>query len=139
MQGEAFPAVEANLALIRRGYDAFVAGDLDAIFAILDPDAELNNQEAFPEGGIYRGHTGFVEMVGGLMEMWQEWTIVADEFHPVGENQVLVLHRQCGVGRVSGVQLESRLAHLWEIRQGRATRLVTYGSWEDGRRAAGLD
>ena len=132
------PEQRRNIRLAQRGYEAFASGDLDAIFALLDPAVELRSEAAFPEQGVARGHEGFVELVGTVVAPWDEFQIVVDEFISVGEDRVLVLHRQCGKGKGSGIYLEDPVAHLWTFSNGKATELATYGSWEEGRAAAGL-
>ena len=46
---------QRNVELTRRGFDAYNAGDYEAVAALLDPDVELHDDELV-NGGDLRGH-----------------------------------------------------------------------------------
>ena len=44
-----------NVELIRRGYESFNRGDLDDVFARVDPEIEWITPQRTPFAGTYRG------------------------------------------------------------------------------------
>ncbi|MET0972285.1 MAG: hypothetical protein ABWY95_02590 [Thermoleophilaceae bacterium] len=60
-----------------------------------------------------------------------------DEFTSVGDC-VLVAARRSGRGTASGVRVEERQYHVWDMREGRAVRFRLFLSESDALRAAGL-
>jgi len=131
-------ASQENVELVRRGYDALARGEFDALFQVLDPDVEMRDAGNFPEAGVYRGHQGVLDFLAQQAPVWDDFRILPERFIPVGDNEVLVLHKQVGRSKITGLQLEAPYAHIWTIRDGLAIQGRTYDSWEAGLAAAGL-
>ncbi len=68
---------------------------------------------------------------------WQDWCIEAQDYIAQGD-LVVVLCRYTGRGRGSGVALDELGAHVWTLREGRATRLEIFSSRERAMREAGI-
>lgn len=54
------------------------------------------------------------------------------------DGRVLVRVKLSGRAIKTGTEVETRIAHLWTIRQGKALRLAVYPDWESGLEAAGV-
>jgi ketosteroid isomerase-like protein len=52
--------------------------------------------------------------------------------------RVLVRVKLSGRARSTGKETETRLAHLWTVRGGHATKIAVYHDWESGLEAAGV-
>jgi ketosteroid isomerase-like protein len=73
-----------------------------------------------------------------VSDAWQEFTVQAERFIDFGE-RVLVLTRERGRGRLSGIEVQSQpTAHLWTLRNGVVVRFQVFWNREDGLRATGL-
>ena len=127
-----------NVEAIKRGYEAFAEGNLDAIFELLDPTVVIADEESFPEEGDFHGHEGFIDVVARQMEVWDNWSLKVERVIDLDEEDVLVLHRQCGTAKASGIYLEQPMGHVWTLRNRRVVRLVTYGSYEEALEALRL-
>ena len=46
-----------DVAVVRGIYGAFGRGDVDAVFAAMEPDIEWDEAEGMPYGGVYHGVT----------------------------------------------------------------------------------
>jgi ketosteroid isomerase-like protein len=59
---------QENVEIVRRCWEAWIKGDLDALFALFDPAVEWDttNFEGWPEDGVYHGQAG----VRRFMEDW---------------------------------------------------------------------
>src|SRR5512133_13441 len=133
---------EENVELARRGYEAFARGDLDAVLGLLDshievrPGGILSTGEIMGEGP-YRGHAGFLKYAEQWLEPWEEYQLIPEEFIDAGD-RVVVIYRAVGRGKGSGIEIESRQAHVWTIRDGKAVRWEIFARREEALRAAGL-
>jgi uncharacterized protein len=115
---------ESNTELVRAGYEAFGRGDMDALMQLLQ-DTEWHQAEGAPQGGVYKGAEAIVNGVfGPLMEQVQDFTVTPHEIIPVGEDRVLAVGNYTGQG--GGGSLNARFAHLWTVRDGKATHFEQF-------------
>ena len=114
-----------NVEIVRRAYDALRQGEHTAFFAALDPEIEL----VLPEGGMNAGtRQGAHEVrrfLEGYFESFENFQIVAEEFFETGDRVVAFLH-QSGRGRASGVEIETRFAHVLTLRGGKVRRVEAF-------------
>ena len=129
---------QENVDRVRRGYEALAQGDFQALFEILHPAVEMSDAENFPEVGTYRGHQGVLDFLAQQTPVWDDFRLVPERFLAVGDDGVLVLHRQTGRSKQTGLRLDAPYAHFWTVREGQAVRCVTYSSWEEALEAVGL-
>jgi ketosteroid isomerase-like protein len=119
-------SAEENLARSRKGFEAFMRGDLDTVLKTLDPDIEVFVPLDLPNSGKYHGHEGYLEWVRNWMDAWEEYTLEAEEFRAIDDDHVLTVARQSGRGRGSGLEVSGRVYFLGEYRGGKAVRLHLY-------------
>jgi ketosteroid isomerase-like protein len=94
-------------------------------------------RNSLPGAGSYHGHQEHLAYVKRWLESWDEYRMTPVEFIDAGD-QVLVIYRAAGRGKSSGIEVESRQAHLWTIRNGKALRLEVFSRPEEALEAAGL-
>src|SRR5688500_10109696 len=123
-----------NVEVVRRIYDAYLSGNYDAAFAEIDPAVEFDGT-ARPEGGVYHGHEGVAEALRTWTGTWEVWRLEVVEIIDAGE-KVVVVERQSGRGRGSGVPLAQLTATVFEFRAGKVARMTWFTTPEAGRRAA---
>jgi ketosteroid isomerase-like protein len=130
---------DENVELLRRGYAAFAEGDVDAVLELIDPDVEVEVRTGRPdvsEGEVYRGHEGFVRSFGEMMEVFDDFRIELEGLVEAGEQIIASVH-VAGRGRASGITIDTRLFHVWSVRNGKAVRLVISNDREQALAAAG--
>lgn len=112
-----------NLAIVRRSYEAFARGDLDAVVADMDEAIEWQQAQGLPHGGIYRGIAEVRANVFDPLDRdwWSAFSAVPDEFLDAG-GEVVVLGRYRGIARQTGRELDVPFVHIWSLRDGRAWR-----------------
>ena len=128
-----------NVEIVRSIYEAAARRDAAAVFALYDPEVELDNSalEVVGWGGrVYRGHEG----VRSFFREWHEaWEAVDYDFDDLieapGEHVISVVTRRAR-GRASGAEGTLDLALLWTIRDERVVRVVWFSSREDALAAA---
>lgn len=118
-----------NVEVIRRMYEAWLAGDQDAVLAVFDADVELTPD---PEaawvgiGQVYRGHAGMQSYMASVYEAFEDYRPEVERLIDAGD-QVLTLAIEHGKGRGSGADVQAnKTAHLWTLRAGKAVRLDLY-------------
>ena len=132
--------MEQDLDTLSRLYEAINRADLDEILRVQSDDVEWHGPRVFPDlNGPHRGHDGIRTYTRRIMDAWAEFTIVPEKFLDLG-GRVLVLTRERGRGRASGIEVQSHpTAHLWTLDQGRVVRFQVFWDREEGLQAAGVD
>lgn len=128
----------ADCDLVRRSYEAFNRGDLDAALEGLHPEIEWQTYIVpGPGGGLYRGHAGVRELWSDAQRIFGEFRNVPEELLDVGD-RVLAFVRVEGVGAISGAPVKARIAHVHSFRDGKVVRVQSFEDRDEARRAAGL-
>lgn len=131
----------ANVDLVRRTYDAFARGDLDAVVGAMDPDIEWHEAEHSP---WYRagGHHGPEAVVMGVFaripESFEVFGVDVETILDAGDH-VVVQGRYRGTPvRDGAAPLDAQVCHIWAVREGRLAAFQQYtDTWQLGRAVAG--
>ena len=132
---------QENVEIVRELYDAFNRGELDAHLWILAPDFVWQGAQEIPDlAGAYHGAEGVRRYLAKLMEVFNDYRMVPEEFIDGGGERVLVLAREGGRGKGSGIAVQTNpTGHLWTIRDGRPVRMDSYWERANALRALGLE
>lgn len=117
----------SNLDLVRSIYAAWERGDFTCV-DWADPEIEYVVMDG-PEPGIWMGVAGMAEYVRDFLSVVDDWRNEAEEYRAISDGRVVVLDRLRGRGRISGLdvgRMKSGGAHVFEIEDGRVTRLGYY-------------
>jgi ketosteroid isomerase-like protein len=112
---------EADVETLRRGYAALNRGDLSVVVELLDPDIEWHEPAPSPESGAHRGRDSFERFLRSWLESFDGFRVEPERVVERGDELVVVV-RQSGTGRASGLSVETRLAHVWTVADGKAVR-----------------
>jgi uncharacterized protein len=115
--------MSSRVEIVRRAYEAFARGDLDAVVADMDEEIEWQQAQGLPHGGTYRGLAEVRANVFDPLDRdwWSVFSAVPDEFLEAGD-EVVVLGRYRGTARQTGKQLDVPFVHIWSLREARAWR-----------------
>jgi ketosteroid isomerase-like protein len=129
---------EQNVATVRRLFDAFEAGDIDAALELADPDCELfvPTAERANRGGSYRGHAGIRRYFQDVSRVWEELRIVPQSFRAVGDH-VLVTGRVYARGE-EGLVVDSPAQWVWRMKGGKAVWGCVYEDREEALKTLGI-
>jgi ketosteroid isomerase-like protein len=128
----------ANLDAVKRLMEAVHRRDVDALASLTTPDLEW-----FPvfaarvEGDPYHGREGIETFLAEVEETWEEFLPIPEEYRDLGDG-VLGLGRLLTRGRGSGVPVESPWGAVYDLRDGKVSRIRTYLDHGEALRAAGL-
>ena len=112
--------------LAHSAIDAYNRGDIQAVLEQLDEQIEVYTAPGLVNAGTYNGHDGFLQWLAQWSEAWDEFRLELERIDFVGEHYEVVSVRQFGRGAGSGVEVEMRIAQLYEVHDGKATRLHYY-------------
>jgi len=129
-----------NVEAFKRGLEAGNRGDVDALLDELHPEIEWHSALHALMGGqltVFRGHAGVRRMLGDLYETSAEVHIEMSEFRDLGHGLV-AFGRTRNRGKASGVETETPLALVTEIRDGKTISIRAYLDRQEALAAAGL-
>jgi ketosteroid isomerase-like protein len=113
-------------AVLRRTYEALVRRDLAVLDELADPDFEMDLTERVLNPATYRGAEGMLRFLGEIDELWASMDIDVERVLERGD-EVLAVLLVTLTGRGSGVEMESRIAQRWTLRDGKLLRMKLYG------------
>lgn len=128
----------ANVKLVRSIYAAWERGDWSSA-EWADPRLELVVADE-PTPTRWNGLGAAAEGWREFLSSWEDWRVEVEEFRELDGDRVLVLARNSGRGKASGMDVErmaGKTASVLHIRHGKVTRLVPYFDRE--RALADLD
>jgi ketosteroid isomerase-like protein len=129
---------EENVAVVKEFTSLFEAGDRNAWRDHFDPDVVWDTSASnMPSAGVYHGHQGVERFFREWLGAWSEYAIEPREFIDAGDSVVLVF-RQRGTGRESGVQIERDFFSVYDLAESKVVRYRQYESREEALEAAGL-
>jgi ketosteroid isomerase-like protein len=129
------PALERQ---IRRGYEAFVNGDMDRAVREFVPDATFTNPPYAIEGGVRHGVDAVRASFQALHDQLEFRSARVEELIE-GPDGVLAVVKVDARGRGSGAPLDGRFFHAFKLRDGLIADFAWFSTLDEGRQAVGLE
>ena len=126
----------SDAEVVRRMWDAFLEGDLQAALACGHPDLEWDGTN-LPDGQLGRGHEAVVDHIKRWADQWEAWTVEVEEIIDAGEGRVVVIIRERGRSK-SGAEMDERHAELYDVRDGLVVRRQGFSDPREALEAVGL-
>jgi ketosteroid isomerase-like protein len=126
-----------NLELVRRSFDAFVAGDFETAFAAFDPRAEWTAAEDEPDSRTYSGIEEIRGFVRSIAEPWTnrfDRTVVPEDYIDLGDWIVVPTSGRLH-GKGSGIEVDVIETYAVLVRNGRIVRVDEYRTREQAIQA----
>ena len=128
---------QENVEIVKEFTRRFAAGD-DVSSEYFDPDIVWDaSTSGLPSAGVYHGHKGVRQFFTDWLASWSDYELDISDVINAGDAVVLVF-RQAGTGRGSGVRVERDFFGVYELRNSKVVRFRLYESREDAFEAAGL-
>jgi uncharacterized protein len=116
---------EDNVEIVRQGYAHFNRGDIGWMVERMTPDISWSDSTEVPGAKTYHGIDEVRPYLESFGRVWEEARFEPEEIRGHGD-KVLAIVRFVARGRHSGAGVDARLSHLYEMRQGKGSRVVTY-------------
>jgi ketosteroid isomerase-like protein len=113
---------EENVAIVRRAFDAYTEGDIEAVLRLCAEDIVVTQAPEVP--GVspqQHGHEGVLEAFGIWPEQWDDFEIEIQRIVADPGDYVVVATRQSGRGKQSGVVVEADFTFVFAVLDGKIT------------------
>jgi ketosteroid isomerase-like protein len=128
---------QQNVEIAKRAIDAFNARDVESFASLTTPDFEWSPSMVAIEGKVFRGAEGIQAYFASLGNAWEEFLILPDQFRDLPD-LVIMLGRLSGLGKNSGVPVDSSLGMVFDFRAGEVARIRGYLDHDEALQAAGV-
>ncbi|MBA2522201.1 MAG: nuclear transport factor 2 family protein [Solirubrobacterales bacterium] len=128
---------EDDVRVMHEVVEAFNRRDGERLGMLLADDVEIVPVRAALEGTVYRGPDAGAQYCAAVEERWKHLRWEVEEVRE-GQGLVLAVGHIRGVGRDSGVSIDTQAAWLAHFRDGLITTFRTYANREEGIEASGL-
>jgi ketosteroid isomerase-like protein len=136
---------EENVEIVRQANEAFqraAEGDDDpgAVFdtGLLADDWEWVLANPFEGKSVWRGRQEFVEFLRAWTGEFEDYSIRFEQLIDAGDDRVVIIYRQRGTGKESGIPVEMHGGAISELRDGRVIRTTNYPDHVEALEAVGL-
>jgi ketosteroid isomerase-like protein len=126
-----------NVEVVRQLMETLAGEDPESALELLDPEVEFD-QTARPDGEVWHGHEGVRRAMTQWISAFDDWSIEVDRYVDVGADRALVLWRERGRSRDTGLQLAQRGGTVYTVAGGRIVKMVAYLGHEEALEAVGL-
>ena len=126
---------QENVDLVRGGYDDFNSGNIEGLVARFDAEVEwVEPGGGNAPSGTFKGPDSVAnDVFASVPENFEEFSCTVEEAADEGDT-VVVTARFKGKNK-SGAELDIQAEHVWEVRDGKITRLenkVDQDAWASG-------
>jgi ketosteroid isomerase-like protein len=129
---------QENVDVVLASFDAYNAGDLDALLGLYAPDCEvLPDVAVFPEAAPLHGHGEFRAWVEEIGKAWVNPCYLTTEVLDLGGDRVLRRGDWGGVGATSGIEMYSSITGVFMVRAGQIHRAEYFFDHDKALKAAG--
>jgi ketosteroid isomerase-like protein len=109
---------EQNIELVKKGYEAFAAGDIDTVMSLFDDNTEWVQPGDSAISGTYHGKRELGELVSRLAE--KSTTVTPRRYFADGDTVVML-------GETAADNETSEAAQVFTLREGKIVRSQVYG------------
>jgi ketosteroid isomerase-like protein len=125
-----------NSELLRLGYAAWNAGDLEGWLERLYPEIRIETSGMFPDlASEYVGHSRARTFWRQMHEPWERFAIDVEHVEDEGDEWAIASIRFLARGADSGVEVDMRFGMAMHARDGLAVELLNKRNFDEARKA----
>src|SRR5437764_1266312 len=128
---------DANVAVVRGMWKAFLRNDAESALAAFDPEVEWDGTN-LPDGKISRGIDAVVDHVARWAEMWETWEVELEGVIDAGQDRVIAFMRERGRSK-AGLDVNERHSELYVVRDGKIVYRKGFSDADQALVEAGLE
>jgi ketosteroid isomerase-like protein len=117
---------QEDVDMLRRAYQAFNDGGVEAFLEHLAPDFQVRDRASSPDRETRYGREGIKQLFDSYMEAFDALRLEPEEFIEAGD-EVIVSLNQWVRGKGSGAEVMGRVAHVWTVRGADVLALRIFG------------
>jgi uncharacterized protein len=127
---------QENVEVVRRGFEAWNTGDMDALRELYDPGIIWRAPEGWPEPGPYVGREAVMRQLEQMRETWDADALERiSDFIDVGDRvAVRLIWRGVGYGPESNIEVTG----VYTVRKGRVPYIEFFWDHAEALEALGL-
>jgi len=127
---------QENVEVVKEFTRLFEEGDRDAWRDYFAPDVVWDTSaSSMPSASVSHGHEGVERFFRDWLGTWTDYEIGTREFVDAGDSVVIVF-RQHGTGRESGVEIERDFFGVYDLRASKVVRFRMFESRDEALQAA---
>jgi ketosteroid isomerase-like protein len=131
---------QENVEITRSAIEAFSSGDLDRWLEFYDPELDWRAVEgAIDDAGEMSGTEAIRRYAEDWRDNFADFTVVAEQWLDVGENQVVAVLVNSGRAKLSGIETHRRYAAVYTLRGGKIVGRREYEDVDAALKAVGLE
>ena len=111
--------------IVSEYYRTALAGEFDAMKALLDPNIRVVEAGSLPYGGVWEGMDAFMTLMAKVFEIWKDCRVEVKQLIAEGE-WVVAMSEMSGAGAVSGIPFKMPLAEVYRVLNGRIVEITPY-------------
>ncbi len=130
---------EENVEIVQRAWEAWLGGDMDALFELWDTDVvwDLTHFREWPDNR-HEGREDVKRFLNEWLDVWSDYEVGVDERFEAPDGRVVTLAWQRGRGNRSGLPMHMEWAEIATVRDGKVALLEQYDDRSKALEAAGL-
>ena len=127
---------QENVEIVRSGFEAYNAGDMDAVRELYHPDAIARPPEGWPEPGPFVGREAIMSQFEQLRQTFHvdTWEWISDFMDAADRVAVRVIWRGAG----SGPDANLEMTDVWVVRKGKIHGLECFWDHAEALEVLGL-
>jgi uncharacterized protein len=128
---------EENVKIVRRGFEAWEQGDLEAHLRLIHEDVVCSRAAPLINPRTYHGLEGYLEFAGEWVAPYDELKFLPNEYIDAGDRVLVEVPQE---GRLAGSNqvVRGTFWFLVTLDGGKAIRFEIYGDQDQALEAAGL-
>lgn len=91
---------------------------LEEAAELMHPQVEMRQAREIPDTDEYQGRKELVRGTNRWLQEWEDFRFLAEHLTDLGDQRALVRVRLKGRARLSGIELDQVVFHLWTFRDG---------------------
>jgi ketosteroid isomerase-like protein len=128
---------QENVERVKRAFDAFARGDLEAAFEFLDPSFEVHDRVIPEASPTNQGPDALIANVGMVTEAFGDVLWEPREVVDRGDRVLVRVHLSAR-GHHTSLPIEEDVGHIYTLSKGKAVRLDIFRTWREALEAAEL-
>jgi ketosteroid isomerase-like protein len=129
---------QQNVDAVRKAFEAFQRSDWEEVVRDADPEIEVVQPPDFADAKTYHGHQGFLEVLRWWPSQWADFTIELTDVIDANDDQVVLVTRERGRGKASGVQVVGDVAFVSTFRDGKIIRIEMFQTLREALDTVGV-